>query len=154
MVLENIVLDSIDKRILAELRRYSRISYRELANLLRRPVSTIYDRVKRLERKGIIRGYTLDIDYYKLGYQVRALVLVNVAGKEIRSVEEYIASHPNVQAVYDITGEYDVAVIASFKTIDELDKFVKKLLSHPGVIHTRTSIIFRTVKETQHLPIT
>jgi Lrp/AsnC family transcriptional regulator for asnA, asnC and gidA len=148
------MLDSIDKKILLELRKYSRISYRELADLVGKPVSTIYDRVKRLERRGVIRGYTLDIDYYKLGYQVKALILVNVVGKEIKSVEEYIASHPNVQAVYDITGEYDVAVIASFKTIEELDRFVKKLLGHPGVIHTRTSIVFRTVKETQHLPIT
>lgn len=147
------LLDRINLKILYELRRYSRVSFREIASKLNKPVSTIYDRVKRLEKHGIIRGYTIDIDYRKLGYQIKALILVNAEGKELVRVEQDIASNPNVQAVYDITGEYDIAVIASFKTMEELDSFIKNLLSHPGIKHTRTSIIFRTVKESQHLPL-
>ncbi|ADI31765.1 Lrp/AsnC family transcriptional regulator [Staphylothermus hellenicus] len=147
------LLDDIDLKILDELRKYSRKSFREIASKLNKPVSTIYDRIKRLEKHGIIHGYTIDIDYRKLGYQIRALILVNAEGKNLIKVEQDIASNPNIQAVYDITGEYDIALIASFKTIEELDAFIKKLLGKPGVKHTLTSIVFRTVKETQHLPL-
>ena len=150
---EIIHLDNLDKQILEYLKYNSRISFRELATKLGKPVSTIYDRVKRLEKLGVIRGYSTSIDYRKLGYQIKALILVNAVGKELVNVERMIAENPNVQAVYDITGEYDIAVIAAFKTIEELDSFVKNLLSNPGVVHTRTSIVFRTVKETLHLPI-
>ncbi|ABN69297.1 transcriptional regulator, AsnC family [Staphylothermus marinus F1] len=153
MTRSSTILDDIDLKILDQLRKYSRTSFREIASKLNKPVSTIYDRIKRLEKHGIIRGFSIDIDYRKLGYQIKALILVNAEGKDLIKVEQDIASNPNVQAVYDITGEYDIALIASFKTIEELDAFVKKLLSKPGIKHTRTSIVFRTVKETQHLPL-
>lgn len=146
-------VDDIDRRILEVLREDARTSIREIARRINAPHSTVYERVKKLERKGVITGYTIRIDYKKLGYQVTALILVNVDGRHILEVEKELAQEPNVLAVYDITGEYDIALLASFKNIDELDSFVKKVLRNPHVKQTRTSIVFRKVKEEIHLPI-
>ncbi|MEZ0393746.1 MAG: Lrp/AsnC family transcriptional regulator [Desulfurococcaceae archaeon] len=146
-------LDGLDRMILNSLREDSRRSVKSLAEELRRPVSTVYERIKRLERRGVIRRYTVDIDYSALGYTVKALILVNVDGKHIIDLEEELAAHPNVLAVYDITGEFDVALIAAFKSIAELDAFVKSLLKSPYVKQTRTSIVFRATKEDHHLPL-
>ncbi len=131
----------------------SRLSVREVARRVRAPHSTVYERIRKLEKSGIILGYTVRVDYKRLGYQITALILVNVDGRHILEVEEWLAKHPNVLAVYDITGEHDIAVIASFKTIDELDSFVKNVLRNPYVRQTRTSIVFRKVKEEIHLPV-
>ena len=146
-------VDDLDKRILRVLVEDSRLSVREIARRASAPHSTVYERIRRLERNGIILGYTVRIDYKKLGYQITALILVNVDGQHILEVEEWLSKHPNVLAVYDITGEHDIAVIASFKTIDELDSFVKNVLRNPYVRQTRTSIVFRKVKDEIHLPI-
>ncbi len=147
------VLDSLDKRILEILGSDSRISIRGLARMLNKPASTIYDRLKRLEKLGIIEKYTVKINAEKIGYQIKALILVNVDGKPIEEVEEEISQHPNVLMVLDITGEFDVAVIATFKNIRELDRFIKNLLKNPYIKQTRISIAFRTVKEEINPPI-
>ncbi|WFO75734.1 Lrp/AsnC family transcriptional regulator [Desulfurococcaceae archaeon MEX13E-LK6-19] len=146
-------IDSIDKEILKILRSNARIKLRELARLTHIPTSTIYDRIKRLEKMGLIKKYTTKIDYRLLGYQIKALILASVEGAHIIDVEKEISKNPHVIALYDITGEYDVAIIALFKTIEELDHFVKNLLRNPYVKHTTTSIVFRTVKEEYTLPI-
>lgn len=154
MVVRNPVhIDEVDKAILRELRSYSRIRIRELARKLRMAPSTVYERIKRLERLGVIKDYTININYRILGYQIKALILMVVDGAHIIEIEEEISRHPNVIAVYDITGEYDIAVIAVFKTIEELDAFVKSLLRHPHIKHTITSVVFRTIKEKYTLPI-
>ncbi|MEM0002301.1 MAG: Lrp/AsnC family transcriptional regulator [Desulfurococcaceae archaeon] len=143
----SITFDELDYRILKILQEDSRISLKEISVKTGKPVSTIHERLKKAITKGFIKKFTILIDYEKLGYQVKALILINVDGKHIIEVEKYIASHPNVLAVYDITGEFDVAVLAVFKSIGELDSFVKWLLQHPHIKQTRTSIVFRTVKE-------
>lgn len=147
------VLDGLDKAILETLRENSRVSVRELAIALKKPQSTVYERLKRLQKLGVIKKFTVDIDYSKLGYTVKALILLNVDGKHILDVEADIAKHDCVEAVYDITGEFDVAVIASFKSISELDAFVKSLLKHPYIKQSRTSIVFRAYKEGKTLPL-
>lgn len=147
------LLSELEKKIIKTLREDSRISIRELARKLNAPHSTVYEKLRRLEREGIIRSYTIIVDYKKLGYTVTALILVNVEGSMIVDVENWLAKEPNVLAVYDITGEYDIAIIASFKSIDELDAFIKKILKNPYIKQTRTSIVFRKVKEEIHLPL-
>jgi len=146
-------IDPLDRAILRELVRNARISLRELARKLNSPSSTLHDRIKRLVKRGVIARFTVLVDEAKLGYQVKALILINADGKHIVEVEKEIAEHPNVQIVLDITGEFDIAVIAVFRSISELDRFVKSLLKNPYVRQTRTSVVFRVVKQELSLPL-
>ncbi len=146
-------LDWLDKAILAKLTDGRRRSIREIARELEIPPSTIHERIKKLESRGIIKRYTAVLDEGKLGYMVKALILINVDGKHILDVEREIAENPNVEIVLDITGEFDIAVLAVFRNISELDNFVKKLLKNPYIKQTRTSIAFRTIKHEINPPI-
>ncbi len=146
-------IDELDKRILELLMQDSRRSTRSIAKALNKPVSTVHDRIKRLEKKGVIKGYTVVLDEKALGYQIKALILINVVGRHIEEVENDLSRYENVLTVLDITGEFDVAVIAVFHSMDELDRFVKTLLKHPYIRQTRTSIAFRTVKSVVNPPL-
>ncbi len=140
-------MDELDRKILKHLIADGRASYREISKHIGAPPATVHARVKRLMSLGVIRGFTPVIDPAKLGLELTALILVRASGPHLVEVEKDIAEYENVCAVYDITGEYDIAVIARFKGRRELNDFIKKLLSHRHVERTVTSIVLNVVKE-------
>ncbi len=144
-------MDDVDIKIIKKLALTGREGIRELARMLGKSPSTIVFRIRRLEKAGVIKGFTALVDYRKLGYQINALTLIQVDGAYIEKVEEMLAKEKNVRAVYDITGEYDIAIITTFRSIEDLDRFIKRLIKIPYVKRSMTSIAFRVVKETPHV---
>jgi len=144
-------LDNLDLEILKALSKNSKLSIRELSKIVKKSPSLIHSRIRRLEKNGFIKGYTILVDYQRLGYDVYALTLLQVDGAHIVEVEEALSREPSIKAVYDITGEYDVAFISAFKSVSELDNFIKRLLKNPYIKRSVTSIILRVVKETPHV---
>ncbi len=140
-------MDDVDRKILKELIKNSRQSFREIARKLDVAVGTVLSRVKNLEKEGIIKGYSILIDHEKLGYGLTAIIEVTVAKGKLLEVDEEIAKKPNVCAVYDTTGLTDAMIIAKFKTREELSKFTKSLLSNPYVERTNTHLVLTTIKE-------
>lgn len=140
-------VDELDLKIIKMLQEDSRISYGRLADKLGVSVGTTYNRVKGLERRGILKGYTVIIDPEKVGYGTTAIVLIQAEGAHLAEVEDEIAKNSNVVAVYDITGDFDIAVIARFKDRFELNAFVKKLLSMRYIKRTVTNVVLNVVKE-------
>ena len=110
-------------------------------------VGTAYNRVKNLEEKGVLKGYTALIDPIKMGYGITAIILIQAEGAHLVEVEKEVAKLNNVVSVYDITGEFDIAVIARFKDSRRLNAFVKKVLSMPYVKRTVTNVVLNVVKE-------
>jgi DNA-binding Lrp family transcriptional regulator len=146
-------VDDLDLEIIRLLIKNSKLSIREIAKSLGKAPSLIHSRIKRLERNNLIKAYTILLDYRRLGYDVYALTLLQVDGAHIVEVEEDLSREPNVKAVYDITGEYDIAVISVFKSVSELDSFIKKTLKNPYIKRSVTSVILRVVKDTPHIEI-
>ncbi|MCC6021974.1 MAG: Lrp/AsnC family transcriptional regulator [Desulfurococcaceae archaeon] len=144
-------VDELDLKILDVIKNDAKLSVREIAKILNKSPSTILSRIKKLERVGVIKGYATLIDYSKLNYQVTAITLLQVEGPYIEEVEKLLASEPNVRAVYDVTGEYDVIVISLFKTVSELDNFIKRLLKVPHIRRSITSIAFRVIKDNPNI---
>jgi len=140
-------LDDIDIRILNLLQEDSRLSYNKIARKLRLSVGTVFNHIKNMQKKGVLQGYTVILDWTKLGFNLTALVLVQTEGKHIMEVETEIAKTPNVIAVYDVTGDYDAVVISKFKDRNSLNVFIKGLLAMPFVRRTVTNVAFNAVKE-------
>lgn len=140
-------LDEVDSKILNLLQEDSRLSYNKIAKILGISVGTAYNRVKSLEEKGVLRGYTALVDASKVGYNLTALILIQAEGKHLIEVEKEIAKKGNVVSVYDITGEYDIAVVARFKDGGRLNQFIKSLLGIPHIKRTVTNVVLNTVKE-------
>jgi DNA-binding Lrp family transcriptional regulator len=140
-------IDEIDLRIINLLQEDSRVSFNKIANKLGISVGMAYNRIKSLEDRGILKGYTVVIDPAKLGYSLTTIVLIQAEGKHLLDVEKEIAKISNVVSVYDITGDFDIAVVARFKDRAELNSFIKSLLGMAYVKRTVTNVVLNVVKE-------
>lgn len=144
-IIEN--LDDVDIQILNLLQEDCRLSFNKLATKLGKSVGTAFNHVKRLQKKGVLTGYTVLLDSVKIGYDLTAVILIQAEGKHLLDVENEIAQIPNVVAVYDITGEYDAMVVTKFKDRASLNAFIKNLLTKPYIKRTVTNIALNVVKE-------
>jgi DNA-binding Lrp family transcriptional regulator len=139
--------DELDMRIMTLLQQDSRISFNKIADKLGISVGTAYNRVRDLEKDGIVKGYTVVLDTAKLGFELTALILIQAAGNHLEEVETEIAKTSSVIAIYDITGDYDAAIITKFKDRASLSDFVKNLLSTPYIRRTVTNVALNVIKE-------
>jgi len=143
----NHAIDALDRAILNTLMENSRLSLRQIAKRAHSSVATVMHRLKRLEAAKFVTGYAAQVDYDALGYEFDALIDVSVSKGKLLQVEQKIATHPNVYAVYDITGASDVTVMARFKTRKGLDEFLKKIQTYDFVEDTQTHLILRIIKD-------
>jgi len=139
-------IDEADRRILFELKKDCRRSYRVLASAIGMSPAALIERMKRLEKEGAVRGYTADFDYLALGFEFMAVVNTSISGRDLLAVERKIAQIPRVAAVWDSTGEYDAIAVVMCKTRSELSATVKKILGTEGVKKTNTNIVLNVVK--------
>ena len=140
-------LDDIDKKILAELLKDSKRSYRDIARAVGVSASTVINHVNRLESAGVIKDYTVRLDFERLGYELTVITEMTVSRGKLLETQEEIAKMPYVCGVYDVTGEIDSIVIAKFMNRRELSEFPKDLLSMPYVERTNTHVVLNTMKE-------
>ena len=140
-------MDDIDRSIIRLLQEDARKSFNKIAESLGIAVGTAYNRVKNLEDKGILKGYTIMLDSAKLGYGLTALILIEAEGRYLPEVENELAKLDEVICIYDITGDYDIAVVARFRNRSTLNSFIKSTLKMPHVSRTVTNVVLNVVKE-------
>ncbi|MGB9915354.1 MAG: Lrp/AsnC family transcriptional regulator [Candidatus Bathyarchaeales archaeon] len=140
-------MHSIDFQIISLLQEDCRLSFNKIARKLGISVGTAFNHLKDLEKKGIVKSYTAVVDAAKLGYTLTALILVQAEGSQLSQIEQEIANTAAATAVYDITGDYDIAVIAKFKDRASLNAYVKNLLARPYIKRTVTNVALNVVKE-------
>ena len=144
---QTVPLLPVDVLLLNALIDDSRLSYRELARLAGCSAATAMKRVKRLEEIGVITKYTIGVKYSRIGYDMQAIIDVRIAKGKLSEMEKKIASHPNVFACYDNTGQFDATIIAKFRDRRSLDKFLKQIQTYDFVERTETKLLLSTIKE-------
>jgi Lrp/AsnC family transcriptional regulator, regulator for asnA, asnC and gidA len=146
-------IEEIDLKIIRALQDDARSSLRDIARKLKVAVGTVQSRVKKLEEARVIRGFSPELDYSKLGYVITALILLQAKGKHLKDVEAKLSRFENVCLVYDITGDFDIAIVAKFDTPVSMDKFIKEMLSMDFVERAVTSIVLNNIKENYKIPV-
>jgi len=140
-------MDDLDFKIIKCLNEDGRKSLREVARESEVSTGTAYNRIRRLEESGVIRGYAPIIDARAAGYDLTAVIGVRIAHGKLLEVERKVAKDLRVFAVYDLTGEWDALILARFRNREELNDFVKSTLSQEHVERTNTQLVLNTVKE-------
>ena len=144
-------MDDKDIEILKHLTVDGRQSARQLSHRLGVSTVTILSRIKKLEEQNIIQGYSVRLNHELLGYEITAIIEIKSNKGKMLEIESEIAKYDSTIAVYDITGDSDMMIIAKFKTRELLSDFVKKVSTIPNVENTLTHLVLNTIKEDNRL---
>lgn len=146
MTNENVVIDQLDRRIIGELCSNARTSWRELAERVNVAPSSVADRVRKLEQRGLIRGYTATIDPVAFGRTVRAVIDVGLPpGVDPAPFEALLATRDEVALAMYVTGPSDYSIIVDCAGAEGLDSFIRWLKADAGVARTESRFVLRPI---------
>ncbi len=150
-------LDSIDKKILALLQQRGRMTNAELSKQVGLSAASALERVKKLERGGVIKGYHARLDPAAVGIGLVIRVEVTLARHQHDAIVRFIEAIQKVDEIvdcYHVTGRADYLLRVVAKDIPNYELFVMETLSTlPGVQHIETMMVLSAVKESKSLPI-
>ncbi len=153
------MIDEKDAKILELLQKDGRTTNVELARVVELTPSATLERVRKLEERGLIKGYAAQLDAHALGLGLVAFIFVrvdeinDVLGKADATAEE-LAALPFVQELHHLAGEDCFLVKVRARDTDDLYRILKEEFGQFKPIRsTRTTIVLKTVKETSHLPV-
>ena len=137
-------LDEVDKKILNRLRQNGRISLKELSSEVFLTMPAVSARIEKLEREGYIKGYHAEVDLEKLGYGVKAFILITVKPEDNKKFYEFVRGERCILECNHITGNYSMILKAVFSSTTLLDEFLGRLQSFGK---TETHVVFSTAVE-------
>ena len=137
-------LNDSDELLLSLLRENARASTALIARRLGLSRTTVQSRIEKLEREGVISGYTVRIDdEYERG-QIRAHIMITVHPKQAVSVATALRTMPELRALHSVSGSYDLIAVGAVSTVNDMDVLTDRIGAIEGVERTATSIILST----------
>jgi Lrp/AsnC family leucine-responsive transcriptional regulator len=134
-------IDQIDQKIVGELLEDGRLPIAELGRRVNLSSPAVAERLKRLERTGVITGYRAQVDPRALGYELLAIVRIKPAPRQLPKIPELAAEIPQVVECHRITGEDCFYLKVYLRSIDELSGLLDQFLVYG---ETTTSIVNST----------
>ncbi len=139
-------IDDVDRSILRLLLSNGRMPYRRIAEELNLSESTIYLRIKRLSKLGILKGFTVNVDLSRLGFIVVAYMLLKVSPKNYEESLSHVANHLGVVEAYEVSGEHQVLVKVVASDNKELARIVDGLGSVGNLAEVKVLYVLRTLR--------
>jgi Lrp/AsnC family leucine-responsive transcriptional regulator len=156
MIRKSDMLSAIDSKLLNRLMQQGRASWAELAEELKLSPPAAAERTRKLEERGVIRGYAAVVDPPSVGYDLTAFVAVTLErphhrGKFLTSV---LHKFPEIVECHHVAGDYDYLLKVRCRGTSDLDDLLSnRLKGLPGIARTRTTIVLSTLKETVVTPL-
>ncbi|HEY8490053.1 MAG TPA: Lrp/AsnC family transcriptional regulator [Dehalococcoidia bacterium] len=148
------MIDDIDAKILSILQENARTSNAEIARRLEMAPSAVFERIRKLEARGVIQGYEARLDPKALGSGLLAFIFVRLQDFGDVSVGRRLAEMPEVQEVHSIAGEDCYLVKVRTRDPESLGRLLQEWFTTIGPItSTRTTIVLGTVKESSRLSL-
>ena len=152
-LVQEITLDEDDLRLLRSLQSSIPVDLKGLARQLGLSRGDLEGHLKNLKDKGVIQGFTARIDSEKMGYNTNVLILIKADGRALTQLEDDLKRHMNNVSVYDLAGEYDIALISKFKDEDEFKKYFNSIQSKKVVDRAIAYRILKRLKECEAFPL-
>lgn len=153
-ICSNMKLDETDIKILKILKENAKLRVREISKLIRKPITTVHNRIKKLTKEKVIKKYTVEFDDKKMGKDVDSFVLVAVnygsLSKDNKTQEDLAKEIKKLSAVEEVVivaGIKDIIIRVKEKDIECLNDFlINKLRKIKGVSKTQTVIILKKIE--------
>ena len=136
-------MDAKDRRILALLEADGRMGFGEIGDQVGLAASSVHDRVRKLEKQGLIRGYRADIDLERAGLPITAIVSLALSPSSPSDIPSKIAEFPLVQSCYSVAGDNSYALFVRAPSTTDLEELLDALRAKLEVT-TRATIILST----------
>jgi Lrp/AsnC family transcriptional regulator, leucine-responsive regulatory protein len=150
-------LDEIDIQLLAILQADGRTTNADLAKRVGLSPPSVLQRVRTLEKLGLVRGYHAILDPERLGLRITTLTMITLSLHQDQPIERFrkaIADIPEVLECYHVSGEFDFMLKIVVRDMREYEKLVREKLSKiRGVGQIRTSFVLATPKFTTQIPL-
>ncbi|MDQ5898839.1 MAG: Lrp/AsnC family transcriptional regulator, leucine-responsive regulatory protein [Pseudomonadota bacterium] len=150
-------LDRRDALILNELQRDSRQSVAQIAERVGMSSTSCWKRLRELEARGVVTGYTVTIDREKAGLSLCVIAEVNLAPHTEETVQRFeraVAACPQIVSGYSTTGQSDYVLRVLVSDIKAYERFLHDTMFRlPGVTHVRSSVVLREIKAQARLPV-
>ncbi|MEX0844899.1 MAG: Lrp/AsnC family transcriptional regulator [Balneolaceae bacterium] len=150
-------LDALDKNIIQILQQEGRIANNELAKRIGLTTTPTLERVRRLEREGVIEGYSAKVNKETVGRGFTAFVKVTLSVHQLNLLEEFtsaIQEIPEILACFHTTGDGDFLLHVVAKDTKDFEQLMRnKLTTLPDVERLHTSIVLNTIKEQSPIPV-
>ncbi|SHJ67921.1 Lrp/AsnC family transcriptional regulator, leucine-responsive regulatory protein [Geosporobacter subterraneus DSM 17957] len=146
-------MDAIDKKILELLKERGRITHEEISKILHISRPAIHQRISKLEDRGIIRGYTAQIHWKDLGYQIKVLIFIKFHPHGFGRIAEQIMKIqiPNaiIEDFYRLAGEWCAVIKVRAHTPDDITVLIDEICKLQGIRETSTTFILSTLMENE-----
>ena len=139
-------LDDTDRELLALLRQDARLPVATLAARLKVARGTVQNRMKRLERDGVIVGYTVRVKPQAEAHRIRALMTIVVEGNRGAEVLKALRGHPNVTGLHSTNGRWDLVAELRADSLEAFDRALGNIRLIAGIASTETSLLLSTHK--------
>jgi Lrp/AsnC family transcriptional regulator, leucine-responsive regulatory protein len=146
---ENQLLDPINRRLLEELQADARVTMAELGRRINLSAPSVAERVQRLERAGVIKGYRADIDPKAVGFPIAAVVRIRPTTRQLQKIPALAREIPEVVDCHRITGEDCFFVKLHLRSMDDLEEILDRFIV---LGQTTTSIIHSSPVAARALP--
>ena len=141
------MLDETDNNIIQVLCEDARTSLRKISERIGVSLGAVSNRVKKLEERGIIKGYSVLLDHEKIGWELNVVIGLRIQKGRLIEIQEKIAKDNRIYGAYDVTGDFDSMILARAENRKDLDNLSKNVLSIEGVERSVTHLVLNTVKE-------
>ncbi len=144
--------DKTNLAILNLLQKNATMSYKEIATALGKPESTIRDRIRNLEKHGIIRGYVTDVDRSRFGFQCNAFVMADVDSNKLEWATSQLLSAQNVSHIYHISGPRRLAFLVVARDLEHLERVIQGLVAGLGLTDEEILVVLKTARDYNVVP--
>ncbi|KAA0257685.1 Lrp/AsnC family transcriptional regulator [Deferribacter autotrophicus] len=142
-------IDEVDKQIINILVKDGRTSYADISKAVGMKPPSVIERIKKLEKEGIIKQYTAKIDYKKLGYDILAFIGISIDNAQhIEDFEKTLTNFDeDIIECHHVTGDFTMILKVVTKNTETLSQLIKKIRNITGVRQTNTILVFSTIMD-------
>ena len=149
-------IDTLDRRILAELQRDGTVSVDQLSGRINLSRNACWRRVKRLEEDGFITGRVALVDAEKLGLGLSVFILVRTSNHDpdwLKKFRAAVTSFPEITGVYRMSGDLDYVLRARVADVKAYDRLYQRLIAKAPLTDVSASFVMEEIRETTVLPV-
>ena len=139
-------LDILDLKIIRCLTDDARSTYKHIAEVAGVSEATVKNRIDKLQEEGIIKKFTVIMDYHKLGRAIKAFIGLKVQPAAIAEIVKTMEKNPDVHVLYRTSGDVDLLIEVIFEQMEDLNEFLETQLALDGILGTVVTIVIGPYK--------